>query len=294
MSEPARLLIDPRELHAQLGDPALRVLDATVVLRSPPEGGPYEVLSGRPGYEAGHIPGAAFADLAGALSAPAPPRAFALPAPRRFAAAAGRIGVGEGTRVVVYAQTSPMWATRLWWLLRYFGFDAVRVLDGGLPAWRAAGLPLSRAPASYPPAAFASRPRPHLLATRADVEATVAGTAPGCLLSALVPETFRGERPTSYSRPGRIPGSVNAPWERLIDPATNRFHPPARLAAELAVADGAGDVVAYCGAGISATVDVLAFALLGRDDVRLYDGSLVEWSADPALPLETGPPPPGQ
>jgi thiosulfate/3-mercaptopyruvate sulfurtransferase len=288
VSDREHLLVDPSELHAQLGDPALRVLDATVVLRTAAGGGPYEIVSGRDGYDAGHVPGAAFADLAGELSAPEPPGAFALPSPERFSAAAGRLGIGDGARVVVYAQESPMWATRLWWLLRYFGFDAVRVLDGGLPAWRAAGLALDAAPVVHPPATFTARPRPRLLATKAEVERIAGDAARGCLVNALVPETFRGERPSSYSRRGRIPGSVNAPWTELVDPASNRFRAPAELAAALAVAGAEDDVVAYCGAGISATVDVFAFALAGRDDVRLYDGSLVEWTADPALPVELG------
>ncbi|HST40668.1 MAG TPA: rhodanese-like domain-containing protein, partial [Conexibacter sp.] len=136
-------LIDAAALDAHRDEPGLLIFDATVLLQRPPEGGPYEVLSGRAGYDAGHVPGAAFADLAGALSDPDAPRSFTLPSAERFAAAAGALGIGPDSHVVVYAQEATMWATRLWWLLRYFGFDAVSVLDGGLPAWTAAGLPLS-------------------------------------------------------------------------------------------------------------------------------------------------------
>jgi len=101
---------------------------------------------------------------------------------------------------------------------------------------------------------------------------------------------FRGEGRGANSRPGRIPGSVNVPWNGLVDAATSRFCPPAKLAAAL---DGGGvradqPVIAYCGGGISATVDLFALWLAGRDDARLYDGSLTEWSADPDLPLVTG------
>jgi thiosulfate/3-mercaptopyruvate sulfurtransferase len=184
-----------------------------------------------------------------------------------------------------------MWATRLWWELRFFGFDAVSVLDGGLPAWRAAGLPRSDVPSRYPPAEFVARPRTEWLATRADVEAIVAaGDGATCLVNALTPPVFRGEGPSSYSRPGRIPGSVNAPWTELIDPDTNRFRPLAEVEQKLSGA-GALDsesVVAYCGGGISATVDLFALSLLGRNDARLYDGSLTEWTRDPALPVEVG------
>ena len=105
-----------------------------------------------------------------------------------------------------------MWATRLWWQLRFFGFDAVSVLDGGLPAWRAAGLPLDTGPASYEPATFTAEPRSDWLATRADVEAVVAAAdGATCLVNALTPPVFRGEGPSSYSRPGRIRATSTLP-----------------------------------------------------------------------------------
>jgi len=282
-------LVGPDALLAVLGDPALRLFDATVELVRPPEGGPYTVRSGRAAYEREHIEGAAFADIPGALSDPESPFAFTLPDATRFEQAAGRLGIGEGTHVVAYAQDSPMWATRLWWQLRYFGFDAVSVLDGGLPAWKAAGLALSDAPAAYPPSSFSARPRSGWVAPRSEIERIVdAGDGSTCLVNALTPPVFRGEGPSSYSRPGRIPGSVNAPWTALIDPATNRFRPVAELRRELDAAGALGPqpVIAYCGGGISATVDLFALRLIGRDGC-LYDGSLTEWSADPSLPLET-------
>jgi thiosulfate/3-mercaptopyruvate sulfurtransferase len=284
-------LVDAASLAGYLHDPDLRVFDATVELVRPPEGGPYTVRSGRPEYEQAHIPGAAFADIAGELSDPGSPFPFTLPTPERFAAAAGRMGLGPGTRVVVYAQDTPMWATRLWWQLRFFGFDSVSVLDGGLPVWRASGLPTESGSSSYEPAQFSARPRWEWLATRADVEAVVAaGDGSACLVNALTPPVFRGEGPSSYSRPGRIPGSVNAPWTELVDPDTNRFRPRAELeqALERAGAFGAAPVIAYCGGGISATVDLFALALLGRDGTRLYDGSLTEWTRDETLPVEVG------
>lgn len=284
-------LVDVATLANHLQNPALRLFDATVELVRPPEGGPYTVASGRPGYEQAHIPGAAFADVAGELSDPDSPYPFTLPTPEHFAAAAGRLGIGPGTHVVVYAQDTPMWATRLWWQLRFFGFDAVSVLDGGLPAWRAKGLLTDRGSAAYAPAEFTPEPRWDWLATRADVERVVAaGDGSACLVNALTPPVFRGEGPTSYSRPGRIPGSVNAPWTELVDPDTNLFRPPGELerALEAAGALGPAPVIAYCGGGISATVDLFALALLGREGARLYDGSLTEWTRDEKLPVEVG------
>jgi thiosulfate/3-mercaptopyruvate sulfurtransferase len=284
-------LVDVDALAAVLDDPALRLFDATVNLVRAPDGGPYAVESGWAAYEVEHIPGAAFADIPGALSDPDSPFPFTLPSPERFALQAGRLGIGDRAHVVIYAQDSPMWATRLWWELRYFGFDAVSVLDGGLPAWRASGLALSDTPAEYAPATFVANPRTGWVARRAEIETIVAAQgATACLVNALTPPVFRGEGASSYSRPGRIPSSVNAPWTALIDPDTNRFRsaPELRHALEAAGALGERPVIAYCGGGISATVDLFALSLLGRDDARLYDGSLTEWTRDPALPVEVG------
>jgi thiosulfate/3-mercaptopyruvate sulfurtransferase len=285
------LLVSPEELRPHLEDPDVVVLDATVALVRPEGGGSYVVGAGRAADEQGPQPGAGFADVAGELADPDAPFPFAWPSPERFAAGAGALGIGPGVHVVAYSQTSPMWATRLWFLLRGFGFDDVSVLDGGLAAWRAAGLPLGTGPVDQPARTFEAHPRPELLASRADVEAIASGDAPACLVNALSPEVFRGEGPSSYSRPGRIPRSTSLPHGSLVDPSTGRFRPVGELAEAIgaAGADDGRPVVAYCGGGISATVDLFALALTGRDDARLYDGSLTEWTADPSLPVETGP-----
>jgi thiosulfate/3-mercaptopyruvate sulfurtransferase len=283
-------LADVESLAAQIDDPALRLFDATVHLRREVPGGPYAVDTGRASYNEAHLPGAAFADIPGQLSDTHSPFPFTLPSAEAFAAAAGGLGIGPGTHVVAYAQDSPMWATRLWWLLRFFGFDDVSVLDGGLPAWLAAGRPTEPGDVRYPPARFAARPRPELLATLDDVRAVVGGDGPACLLNALSESAFRGEGPGAYSRPGRIPGSSSLPAAGLLDPVTNRFRSLPQLEAAVTGAGvRAGEpVIAYCGGGISATVDLFALWLTGRADARLYDGSLTEWSADPGLPLVTG------
>lgn len=278
------MLISPSELAARLGSPDVRVLDCTVFLRRPADGGPYTPESGLATYRETHIPGAGFADLIDALAVPGSRFPFALPSASRFACGLGALGVGPGTHVICYAQESPMWATRLWWLLRYFGFDSVSLLDGGLPAWRASGLPVTSSHRGVPAARFEARERPELLATLSDVR----DGSWGCLVNALAPSVFRGEGVTSYSRPGRIPGSVNTPAGSLLDPFSGRFLPAGELRSRLRPLLDETDVVAHCGGGISATIVIFALALLGRGDIRLYDGSLAEWSADPSLPLAVG------
>jgi thiosulfate/3-mercaptopyruvate sulfurtransferase len=273
-------LVDAAELRAQLGDPGLRILDGTVLLDFPPGGGPPTVTSGRAGFDAGHVPGAVFADLIVDLSDPTSGLHFTVPSPERFADAISALGVRDDSRVVVYDQGRTMWATRLWWLLRYFGFDDVRVLDGGLPAWTAAGGELSTEPSAYPPGSFTPRPRPELLATTDDVLEAMSDGAT-CVVNALDEETYRA---------GRIPGSAHLAASALLDPDTGRVRPVRELrdVIDAVVPDGGPAPIAYCGGGIAATLDVFALALAGRGDARLYDGSMSDWTADPSRPVQAG------
>jgi thiosulfate/3-mercaptopyruvate sulfurtransferase len=282
------LLVAPERLHGVLGDPALRVLDTTVFLQIHPDGREVTIESGRAAYEEGHVPGAGFADLV-ELSDPARPAWFMLPDPARFADGMSRLGVGPGTHVVVYDGEDGIWAARLWWMLRVFRFDAVSVLDGGLKAWRAAGLPLSTETEDVAPGRFEPRFRPELIATREDVEEVVQGGG-ACLVNALRVELFRGDVPIVPGRFGHIPGSVSIPHVGLVDSGSNRVLPVDRLREHFAAAGALEQerIVTYCGGGIAATFDAFALALLGRDDVAVYDGSLVEWSSDPDLPLAVG------
>ena len=282
------LLIGTAELEAALGDPQLRVLDCTVFLRPLPDWSEYRAESGRTQYQQGHIPGTAFADLIGDLSDPESRLRFTVPPADRFAAAMGRLGVGEGTRAVLYSTDSPQWATRLWWMLRSFGFDDARVLDGGFAKWRREGRPISTAPAAYPAAEFVAVPRPGLFVGKDEVAAAT-GDAGTCIVNALSPEQHRGEGGITYGRAGRIPNSVNVPARSLFDPA-GTFLPADRLRAAFDAVGVAPDrkVIAYCGGGIAATGDAFALTLLGRDDVAVYDASMQEWAKDPAAPMEKG------
>jgi len=282
-----RGLVSTAWLEAHLGDPDLRVFDTTVHLR-PASPGPYRIESGRADYEASHVPGAAFLDLAGDLSDPNSPLSFTMPPLERLARALGAAGVGRGSRVVVYTTTTPMWATRLWWMLRASGFDEVAVLDGGFAKWTAEGRSVEAGARAYPPAELSLTARPGAWADKADVLAAIEDGAV-CTINALSPSVHSGESPMNYGRKGHIKGSRNVPYAALLkDDGTYRDDADLRALFDTVGAFERARVICYCGGGISATMDALALTRLGHPSVAVYDGSMSEWSRDPAMPMETG------
>jgi thiosulfate/3-mercaptopyruvate sulfurtransferase len=274
-------LVSTQWLADHLGADDLLVVDASVLPFTQPNGRP-GWLSGHETYLIdGHLPGAVFADLIEEFSDPEGRFSFPKPDAARFAAAAGALGIGRGVRVVVYDRGLGQWASRLWWLLRSFGWDDAAVLDGGWTAWTAEGRPTDIGHVEPSPRIFEAAERPELWASKAEVEAVVRGERPATLISATTPAEFTGE-----AGRGHIPGSINVPAGRLLDRATNTVLPVVSLLDHFGAPDG--QVIAYCNGGIAATLDALALTLLGHREVAIYDGSLSEWSADPAAPLTTG------
>ena len=270
-------LIDVRELHAAL--PSVVVLDVRWSLAGPP---------GRGLYEAGHVPGARFADLDTVFSRP--PAAdgrggrHPLPTPEQFEQSISALGVSDGDTVVVYDADGGFGAARAWWTLRYFGHPAVRFLDGGFVAWTEAGFEISEQTPPTTAGRFTARPggMPVLDAEQA---AKLAET--GVLLDARAAPRFRGEHEPIDPRAGHIPGAVNAPTDQNSE-VGGGFHDPDRLRArfdELG-ADGSTPVGVYCGSGVSAAHEVLALSLAGVP-ASLYVGSWSDWVSDPERPVAT-------
>jgi thiosulfate/3-mercaptopyruvate sulfurtransferase len=271
-------LISTDRLAAELGAPDLVVLDCSVSMLRTADGAASYVPS-RDEYEAAHVPGAAFADVIHALSARDARFPLMMPPAEELAAAFSRLGVGDDRRAVLYDRGDHMWAARAWWLLRAIGFDAAVVLDGGFRKWVAERRPVSSArvePARVP---LTARPRPHLVADRDGVLHALA-TGDARVVNAL---------PAQRHAALRIAGSVNVPYDALVNPTTFTFRATQELADAFATAGvlPGERVIAYCGAGIAACNDALALTLLGRESA-VYDGSLSEWTSDPALPVEHG------
>ncbi len=267
-------LIDAATLHAQLGAPDLVLLDASAAL-------PGEAFDPQSAFEAAHLPGARFFD--GELFAdPDTDLPHMVPTPGRFAQLAGALGIGDRSDIVVYDGRAPFSAPRAWWLFRLHGHERVRVLDGGLPAWREAGYPLEAGPAAAPaPQRFTPRLRTRLLAGLGDVE-RVAASGAGLLLDARSAARFdgTGPEPRPGIRSGHVPGSENLPFGRLYGP-DGRMKPAGALRAEFAAVgvDGSLPVTVSCGTGVTAAHLALGLAVAGFEDAALYDGSWTEWAS---------------
>lgn len=280
------LLVSTAWLEKNLSSPDLRIFDCSVTLT--PEGAGVRLESGRSAWEQEHIPGSGFADLLDDLSDKSQRLPIMMPPAAQFAAAMGRYGVGPANAVVLYDGGPHTWATRVWWMLRAMGFDNAAVLDGGLKKWKAEGRSLSSEPCRYPAARFEARPRDFVMVGKDDVR-RLHDQPHVRLINALSADEHAG-RISRTPRPGRIPRSGNVPAGSLLDPATGAYLPLGWLREKFQV-QGALDgrsVITYCGGGIAATSAAFTLHRLGVSDVAVYDGSLVEWSQDESLPMETG------
>jgi thiosulfate/3-mercaptopyruvate sulfurtransferase len=275
-------LISDQGLAALLAEPTLCVVDCRASLQN--------AAAGREAYAKGHVPGAVFADLLDDLSGPIVPGKTGrhpLPNVDAFAAKLRSWGIGSGSRVVAYDDAGGAFAARLWWLLRWLGHDAVAVLDGGFPAWVAAGHPVSDATPQVAAGDFTPRPRPELCVSAAELAAPQ--TRLGRLFDARAPERFRGDVEPIDPVAGHIPGALNLPFaENLVD---GRFRSPADLRERFARALAGTqpeEAIVYCGSGVTACHDVLAFAHAGLPLPRLYAGSWSEWITEPGRPVAKG------
>jgi thiosulfate/3-mercaptopyruvate sulfurtransferase len=241
---------------------------------------------GRADHLAATIPGAVFVDLDADLAAPPSPEGgrHPLPEPAAFAAALGRLGIGDDDRVVAFDQGPGTIAARLVWMLRAIGRPAA-VLDGGLAAWPE---PLAPGGARRPPVQRTAVPWPADLLADSDLVARLLADDAAVLLDAREPARYRGEHEPVDARPGHVPGAVNLPTSALS--RDGRLAPPAELRrrVEAVGVTGAEEVIASCGSGVTACYDALVLEQLGIDRVRLFPGSWSAWSADPGRPAATG------
>jgi thiosulfate/3-mercaptopyruvate sulfurtransferase len=274
-------LIDTAWLAAHLDAPDVKVADATWFL---PTLGRYA----RQEYAAAHIPGAVFFDIDDIADA-ASPLPHMLPDAAKFSSRMRRLGLGDGTRIVLYDNNKYSASARAWWMLRLFGHPEVAVLDGGLAKWRAEGRPLTDEPVTPKEAHFTARQNNLLVRDLEQIRANVLSRR-----EQVIDARSRGRFAATEPEPraglcgGHIPGSVCLPHLELI--ATDgTLLPEAELRRRFAAAgvDISRPVVTSCGSGVTASTLALALHRLGRDDVAVYDGSWSEWGGRSDTPVET-------
>jgi len=272
------LFVEVTWLAANVGDPRVRVVDT----RSMPHGAAVAMPSGREQYAAGHLPGAVHLDYAEDLHDLATPYAARVAPPERFSDVMSASGMGDGTFVIAYDEGNVPYGARLVWMLRYYGHDNAAILAGGLPAWTAAGHPLTTDVPRFPRAAFTARVRPELRASREDVIAVAEGRSDVQFL-----ET---QRDGTYAQRDRdIPNNVRLSASDLLEDARGgRIAESGKLDALIVNAglDKTKRTIVSCGSGVGASGAYLALCEAGFTDVAVYDGSWMEWSHDnlPTVP----------
>ncbi|MBI4611218.1 MAG: sulfurtransferase [Candidatus Rokubacteria bacterium] len=280
------LLVETDWLAARLGDPALRVVDIRGVIKPPNAPKPW-YLAQLDAYRQSHIPGAVFVDWTGDIVEPTAPVHMTVAGLDRFKVLMERLGIGDGHTVVVYDDTGTI-APRLWWVLNYYGHPEARLLNGGWTKWVAEGRPVTADAPAHPAAVFTPRVCPEWRVGTAEVKAAL--NDPGvALVDCRSPKEFVGEIGRG-ERKGRIPGAVNVPVGRCLDPETKTWKAPGEIRKLFEAAGVTPDrrVITYCNAGVSASVGLFALKLLGYEDATNFAGSWYEWETDPTNPVQAG------
>ncbi len=267
-------LISAQELQKIIGTKGIVVLDGSYNL--PPS--------------SAAIHGAIDFDI-DAIADPAAPLAHTLPTPELFGQMVGALGIGNDNHIIVYDRAGmAMAASRVWWMFRVFGHDRVQVLNGGLPAWVAAGGALGQKKGSSGPAKkFAAHYRPELFKSAQDIEKNISAHN-FTVLDARDPRRYSGEaaEPRPGMTGGHIPNSINTPFMNLIDPATGMMKSAEEIKKIFSTVKTDKPVAISCGSGVTACVVALGLHLTGHENAAVYGGSWAEWGMNPALPKKTG------
>ena len=277
-------LVSTEWLSEHMSAPDVRIVDATSYL-------PNAGKDGKSSYDEGHIPGAVYFDI-NAIADDEDELPHMLPSPEKFAGMVRKLGLGDGNRIVVYdANGGFMAAARVWWMFRVYGHHDVVVLDGGLPKWKAENRPIDDMPTVARERHFTAHVDHTLVRDRERLINNIK-TKKKQVIDVRSPGRFNGTdpEPRPTSKTGHIPGSINIPFNKFMDPDNYfvmRSGTEIRKIIDEAGVDMSQPIVASCGSGVTACVIALGFYLIGRDDVSVYDGSWSEWGNHPSTPVES-------
>lgn len=285
---PAGPLVETEWLAAHLNHPQLRVVDMRGTVLPPTAPKPHYFA--RPeDYAAGHLPGAVYIDWTKDIIDLDDPVPAQIAPPEKIARILGERGIGDDSIVVAYDDWFSMYAGRLLWVLRYYGFENARILNGGMIKWQAEGRPITTALPNHSPALFTPRPQPELRKNADQIMAALNNDT--LLIDARSKKEYHGEESRAV-RGGHIPGALNVFYQELLSGPHQTYASPEELREHFAAAgidlDSLDDreVVAYCNGGVSATPAAMALEIATGRRVAIYDGSWNEWGNDEGKPLE--------
>lgn len=269
-------LVSTEWLAAHLGE--VRVVDTNWYMPDDPR-------DAHADYLAGHIPGAVYFDI-DRIADQSTDLPHMMPAADQFAAQVGALGIGDGDTVVAYDHSGIFSAPRVWWMLRAMGFDAVKVLDGGLPKWKAESRTIEVGDAAPKTRTFTAAPRPQIMRDF-DAVMGVVKSRSAQMVDARSAARFTGAEaePRAGVRGGHMPGAINAPWRGVVA-GNGTLKEKEELKTAFAAVDIDAPIVTTCGSGISAAILMLALNEIGARNVALYDGSWTEWGGRPEALIE--------
>lgn len=274
-------IVSMKWLLARMYESDIAIVDCRFMMGSAPN-------AGREAYQAGHIPGAVYLDVDQDLSGPVREHGGRHPMPEwtDFAMRLGRAGIGNDVRIVIYDDQGGAMASRLWWMLRYVGHDRVYVMDEGFSAWQREGYPVTDEQRVVIPKQFSVQLRPEMLVTMEEVRSKL--QKPGVtLIDSRDPARYRGEVEPLDPKAGHIPGAINRLWSEGRN-ADGTWKDEDGQAARFADLPRDGEIIVYCGSGITATPNVLALERAGFTNVKLYGGSWSDWISYKGNPIATG------